>query len=445
MASRPEVAVRHPKRMRVEDLERHSAALLARAGGPRPALLSVSLLRDDRMRALARRDDAFEVLTAVLDRVEQALRPGDRFAVVAIDELWVTLADAPSEAIVRLAATALRDAVDGHYDARLDDGTPYRVGVSAAIAGAWVDQPPGDLFSLSSTLGRAGADARSAEGRIALRSASGDRRSARIRLAARVREALEANELEIWYQPQVRLSDRSCPSLEALVRWPQPAGAPPVSPATIVSICEENGLVGELTRFCVNTVLRNQMTWAAAGFEPQVGINLSALTLADASFPSQVAQACDTWGVPPTRLLFELTESSIARNERATLDFMHRLRELGCELSIDDFGTGYSSFAYLRQFPVNELKIDRAFVTDLATEAADRRIVKVLIEIAHAFGLRALAEGVEDAEGVRVLESLGCDLVQGWHFAKAMPAGEIRGWVSALADGARPAGTLQTA
>ncbi|MFN9775746.1 MAG: EAL domain-containing protein [Burkholderiales bacterium] len=444
MASRPEVAVRHPKRMRVADLERHASALLARAGAPRPALLSVSLLRDDRMRALAGRDDAFEVLATVLDRVEQTVRLGDRYAVVATDELWVVLADAPSEAIVRLAATALRDAVDGHYDACLDDGTPCRVGVRGAIAGAWVDRPPGDLVSLASTLGRAVAEARGAEGRIALRSASSDGRDARIRLAARVREALEANEFEIWYQPQIRLSDRSCPSLEALVRWPQPAGVPPVSPGTVVSICEENGLVGDLTRFCLNTVLRHQMAWAATGFEPQVGINLSALTLADASFPTQVAQACDTWGVPPTRLLFELTESSIARNERATLEFMHRLRELGCELSIDDFGTGFSSFAYLRQFPVNELKIDRAFVASLATEAADRRIVKVLIEMAHAFGLRALAEGVEDAEGVRVLESLGCDMVQGWHFAKAMPAEEVLGWVSALATDARPAGTSQT-
>jgi EAL domain-containing protein (putative c-di-GMP-specific phosphodiesterase class I) len=243
----------------------------------------------------------------------------------------------------------------------------------------------------------------------------------------------------------VRLADRRCTSLEALVRWPQPPGAPPVDTATLVSVCEENGLIGELTRFCVNTALRHQMTWAATGLRPQVAVNLSALTLADASFPTQVAQACDTWGVPPTRLAFELTESSIARNERATLDFMHRLRELGCELSIDDFGTGYSSFAYLRQFPVNELKIDRAFVARLANEPADRRIVKVLVEIAHAFGLRALAEGVEDAETVRELASVGCDLAQGWFFAKAMPGDEVPAWIASLEASARPAGTLQTA
>ncbi len=124
---------------------------------------------------------------------------------------------------------------------------------------------------------------------------------------------------------------------------------------------------------------------------------------------------------------------------------MHRLREIGCELSFDDFGTGFSSLAQLRQCPVNESKIDRAFVARLATGAADRRIVKALIERAHAFDLRALAEGVEDAEGVRVLESLGCGSVQGRRFAKAMPAGEVRGWVSAPATDARPACTSQTA
>ncbi len=444
MSSTPEARTRHPKRLRIDALERHAAGLAAREGC-RIALLAVGLLRDDRMRALAQREDTVSLLASVLDRVEQALRPDDRYAVVAVDELWVVIASAPSEAIVRLASTALRDAIDGHYDGRLDDGTPRRVGVRAAIGAAWVDRSPWSVETLSSAAGRALTDAHGSEDRIAVVRASSDQRVARMRLAARIRAALEANEFEIWYQPQVLLADRSCPSLEALVRWPQPPGAEPVSPATLVSICEETGLIGELTRFSVNTVLRNQMTWSAFGVEPHVAINLSALTLSDESFPSQVAQACETWGVPPTRLMFELTEGSIVRNERATLEFMHRLRELGCELSIDDFGTGYSSFAYLRQFPVNELKIDRAFVRNLATDAADRRIVKVLVDMAHMFGLRALCEGVEDAESVRVLESLGCDLVQGWHFAKAMPADEVPGWIRSLETSAQPADTLQTA
>jgi EAL domain-containing protein (putative c-di-GMP-specific phosphodiesterase class I) len=144
--------------------------------------------------------------------------------------------------------------------------------------------------------------------------------------------------------------------------------------------------------------------------------------------------------------VFELTEGSIARNEKTTIEFMHRLHELGCGLSIDDFGTGYSSFSYLRHFPVDELKIDRAFVTHLATDLADRKIAKVLIEIAHTFGLQALAEGVEDAPTVAVLTELGCNAVQGWFYAKAMPADEAIAWVEAFnARSAHPAGRLETA
>jgi EAL domain-containing protein (putative c-di-GMP-specific phosphodiesterase class I) len=109
---------------------------------------------------------------------------------------------------------------------------------------------------------------------------------------------------------------------------------------------------------------------------------------------------------------------------------MHRLRGIGCELAIDDFGTGYSSFSYLRSFPVNELKIDRAFVREVTVQTADQRIVKALIEVAHAFGLRALAEGVEDAETVALLARLGIDAIQGWYFAKAMPAAELPDWIA---------------
>jgi EAL domain-containing protein (putative c-di-GMP-specific phosphodiesterase class I) len=443
MRSLPEARARHPKRTRVGSLERRCAELIARGG--RPALLSIALRRDDRVRALAGREDTFRLLASVLDRVEPALLEEDRYAVVAVDELWVCLASAPSESIVRLASTRLRAAVDGHYDGLMDDGTACRVAVRATIGGAWIDGPPGHPAALANAAARALADAHGVEDRIATRRAGSDDRLARMQLAARLREALAANELEVWYQPQLRLADLGCPSLEALVRWPQPPHSAPVDPATVVSICEETGLIAELTRFCVNTVLRNMADWGAAGVEPQVAINLSALSLSDASFPLEVAQSCETWTVAPGRLTFELTEGSIARHERATLEFMRRLRALGCGLSIDDFGTGYSSFAYLRQFPVNELKIDRVFVQNLATDGADRRIVEVLVGVAHMFGLRALAEGVEDGDSVRFLRSIGCDLAQGWHFARAMPADEVPGWLTSREAAASSAGTLQTA
>ena len=166
-----------------------------------------------------------------------------------------------------------------------------------------------------------------------------------------------------------------------------------------------------------------------ASLHVTVGINLSAKTANDSRFATQVAQACELWGISPDRLLFELTEDSIVRNEQATIECMHALRNIGCELSIDDFGTGYSSFAYLRQFPVHELKIDRVFVQNLVTERGDQQIVKALIDLTHAFNLRSLAEGVDNPAAAHLLRQFGCDRVQGFLYAKALPPEEFVDWV----------------
>jgi diguanylate cyclase len=438
---------RHPRRLRVETLERHVLEQMKAAGGSRSALLSIGLSRGDRMRALARRPDTMALLADLLDRVEETLRPRDRYAVVSVDEIWVVIDDAPSESIVRLAASALRGALEGFYPGRHDDGTPWSVPVRVSIGGAWIDQPLRSHSDLMLTAGRAFAEASGAEDRIVVLPASQDQHHSRAHLEARVRAAIAANELELWYQPQVRMPTRGCEAVEGLIRWPnQDPRAPNVNPATLVSVCEESGLIGELTRFNLNTALRNLMIWEAQGISLQVSLNLSALTLEDATFPTIVSQACETWGVAPSKLLFELTEGSIARNEKTSIAFMKGLRGLGCELAIDDFGTGYSSFAYLRNFPVNELKIDRAFIREMAVQETDRRIVKALIDVAHGFGMRALAEGVEDAPTVSALGDLGIDAIQGWYFAKAMPAAELPTWLARFnAPPLRASETLGTA
>jgi len=191
-------------------------------------------------------------------------------------------------------------------------------------------------------------------------------------------------------------------------------------------------MMPQLTHFVLNTSLRTMMLWQARGLQLGVAINLSALTLADPSFPDAVAQACATWGISPQRLTLELTEGSIIQNERVAIAFMHRLRELGCELSIDDFGTGYSSFAYLRQLPVNELKIDRLFVRNLATDVGDQRIVQALVDLSRGFKLRSLAEGAELPETVAALQRAGCDYVQGYFFSRPQPADALTEWVQSF-------------
>ncbi|MCX7230172.1 MAG: EAL domain-containing protein [Burkholderiales bacterium] len=438
---------RHCRRLRVEMLERHLLDRMKARDGGSPALLSIGLSRGDRMRALARRPDTMALLAELLDRVEETLRPGDRYAVVAVDEIWVVIEDAPGESIVRLAASALRGAIEGFYPGRQEDGTPWSVPVRVSIGGAWIDTLLRSHSDLMLAAGRAFAEARGAEDRTVILPASQDQHHSRARLEGRVRAAIAANELELWYQPQVYMPARSCAAVEGLIRWPnQDPRAPNVNPSMLVSVCEESGLIGELTRFNLNTALRNLMTWEAQGISLQVSLNLSALILDDATFPTMVAHACETWGIVPSKLLFELTEGSIARNEKASIEFMNRLRDLGCELAIDDFGTGYSSFAYLRSFPVNELKIDRAFIREMAVKETDRRIVKALIDVAHAFGMRALAEGVEDAPTVSALAHLGVDAIQGWYFAKALPAAELPAWLARFnAQAERASETLGTA
>ncbi|MDO4231185.1 MAG: EAL domain-containing protein, partial [Lautropia sp.] len=243
-----------------------------------------------------------------------------------------------------------------------------------------------------------------------------------------LRRHLFSNELEVHFQPQIDLATNQCHAAEALIRWPQHHPLQ-VSPAMIASICDDRGMIGQLTQFVINTVLRQQMMWQAQGFDISIGINLSAKTANDPGFAAQVAQACETWSLSPDRLLFELTEDSIVRNERATIECMHALRNIGCELSIDDFGTGYSSFAYLRQFPVHELKLDRVFIQNLVSDHGDQQIVKALIDLAHAFNLRALAEGVDDPGAVHLLREFGCDRVQGFLYSRALPADQLMDWV----------------
>src|SRR5690606_5557837 len=154
----------------------------------------------------------------------------------------------------------------------------------------------------------------------------------------------------------------------------------PVEPSLIASICEERGMIGQLTQFVLNTSLRYQQFWSSRGIDISVSLNLSAVSLSDASFPDLVGQALSTWGVPGERLTLELTESAIVQNEASAVAFMSRIKALGCKLAIDDFGTGYSSFSYLRQFPLDELKIDQSFVRNMVTDRGDAQIVRALVD-----------------------------------------------------------------
>lgn len=176
--------------------------------------------------------------------------------------------------------------------------------------------------------------------------------------------------------------------------------------------------------------------WSGLGLDMSVAVNLSAATLSDPTLPLMVSQALETWGVPANRLTLELTENALIRNLRVAAEAMKQIHDLGCRLSIDDFGTGYSPYTYLRQFSFQELKIDRSFVRHIHCDDGDRRIVRSLVELAHAFGMHAVAEGVEDQESLLALRALGCDLAQGWHVSAALAADDFAEWCLARRDAA---------
>ena len=404
---------------------------LARAEGAGTALLSISLCPADRLLAIGRGSTARAVLAEVGGRIQAVLRGGDRFAFASREEVWVLLADLPSESLAELAGRKLLERLRRPIAAMRSHAAPDTVRLEPAIGIAWASAASrADPIAMLSVAAEAGAASRAAGGdRIQLRHVqgrvAGDANPAQIEHD--LARALDDNALMVHFQPQVDLRSGQCRAAEALVRWRHPDGRM-VDPESIVEICEKRDLIVPLTRFTLNTVLRQLAGWEAVGLDVSVAVNLSATTLSDTALPLMVSQALDTWDIAPGRLTLELTESALIRNQQVARETMRQLRGLGCRLSIDDFGTGYSPYTYLSQFSFDELKIDQSFVRRINSDAADLRIVQSLVDLAHTFGMHAVAEGVEDEAAQATLRKLGCDLAQGWLLSAALAPDDFATW-----------------
>src|SRR5277367_5119205 len=222
---------------------------------------------------------------------------------------------------------------------------------------------------------------------------------------------------------------RTLVGCEALVRWRHRLKGL-VPPGDFIPHAERTGLIRVLTRWVLGAAFRQHQIWQQAGLALDVSINVSPADLADSSFAESVLSLLAETGVDATRVVLEVTESSAMRDLPKTLQVMGQLRIAGIRFSIDDFGTGYSSLAHLRRLPVDELKIDRSFVQELETHAADDLILRSTIELGHALDLKIVAEGVESGIGWDALEHLGCDLVQGYFISKPLPAAEFGRWAN---------------
>ncbi|MFI6350010.1 putative bifunctional diguanylate cyclase/phosphodiesterase [Streptomyces sp. NPDC050560] len=259
----------------------------------------------------------------------------------------------------------------------------------------------------------------------------------RLGLLGDLRRALDAHEVELHYQPKVRF-DGEVAGLEALVRWVHPERGK-VPPDEFIAIAESSGLMPHLTEYVLDTALAQVARWREQGLRVPVAVNVSPRDVHTPGFAGSVAARLARHGVPPGALQLEITEHVLLEDPQRAADTLAGLTGHGVKMSLDDFGTGYSSLVHLRRLPVSELKIDRSFVARLAVDTEDAEIVRCTVDLAHSLGLVVVAEGVEDDETWHRLRQLGCDAVQGWLVAAAMPASQATGWLRAHAAAGLPA------
>ncbi|MGV9593981.1 cyclic Di-GMP phosphodiesterase RmdB [Streptomyces tendae] len=397
--------------------------------GARAALMLIDL---DRFRSV---NDTLghlagdRLLLQTADRLRQALPRGAEAARLGGDEFAVLLPVADSTTSATRIARSLVGALSSPMDL---DGLTLVLEASAGVAVF-----PDHALDAEGLLRRAD---------VAMYQAKRDRTGVevyeskrdsntpdRLGLLGDLRRALDAHEVQLHYQPKVRF-DGQVAGLEALVRWVHPERGR-VPPDEFIAIAESSGLMPHLTEYVLETALEQVARWRAQGLFVPVAVNVSPRDVHTPGFAGSVAARLARHGVPAGALQLEITEHVLLEDPQRAADTLNALTGHGVKMSLDDFGTGYSSLVHLRRLPVSELKIDRSFVARLAVDNEDAEIVRCTVDLAHSLGLLVVAEGVEDDETWERLRDLGCDAVQGWLVAAAMPPDETTAWL--LARGSR--------
>lgn len=249
-----------------------------------------------------------------------------------------------------------------------------------------------------------------------------------LRLEQQLTEALQDNAFQLYYQPKVEIASGRVSSVEALLRW-QPPDGDFVSPQLIVDWAQATGRSFELTKWVVHHSLRQVKAWQGK-LDLGVAVNVPASLAGDPDLPAMLHDAVAIWGVPPGKVTVEITESAVMEDKVSGYDNLLRIKEMGINISIDDFGTGFSSLSYFKHIPAAELKIDKSFVDSMLVDDQDLELVKIILHIGHQFGLRVVAEGVEDGESLDMLRSLGCDYIQGYHISPALQSEAFETWLA---------------
>jgi diguanylate cyclase (GGDEF)-like protein len=370
------------------------------------------------------------LLQLVGARLSDGLDRGALLARLGGDEFAVLLAPGNGPEAAMRAARKVLDAIERPFEV---EGLELDIGASVGVA-LYPDHATED----GELLRRADVAmylAKGDGGGLALYDADRDLHTRdRLALGQQLRAGLDRDELVVYYQPKVDPQLGRVLGVEALVRWQHPVHGL-MMPPDFLPLADRSGLMPKLTRKVLERALAQLARWRDDGLDLTVAVNLAASDLLDPDLPGDVARLLAERDVPPTCLALEVTEDGvIADPERAaaTLDAIARL---GVRIALDDFGTGWSSLAHLRRLPVAELKIDRSFVTDMATDPDDAAIVRTTLDLARSLRLRVVAEGVEDDDTWALLSDLGADAIQGFVLSRPLPAAQIDAWLAARRDG----------
>jgi diguanylate cyclase (GGDEF)-like protein len=256
----------------------------------------------------------------------------------------------------------------------------------------------------------------------------------RLALATELRHAIENGDLEMHYQGKADAASGRVVSAEALVRWNHPQYGL-ISPAEFVPVAEQTAQIRDLTHFVIDAAVAECASWHRDGMPLSVAVNVSVRNLLDTQLPGYVTRCLKSHGLPPQALTLEVTETHIMADPERTMGVLRALDDIGVRLSVDDFGTGYSSLAYLRMLPVQEVKIDRSFIMNLATDVGDQAFVRTIVSLASSLDLDVVAEGVEDEATWQMVSGLGCTHIQGYHLSRPLAAPAFRTWATSVLAG----------
>jgi len=379
------------------------------------------------------------LLKLVAERVKSCLRAGDTVARLGGDEFGILLlgdTDLPGAASV---AWKLERALEPTFAV-----TGHELEMRASIGITLVPDHGDNVDDLLRRADLAMYDAkRSGNGYAVFAAEQEEAPARRLALLTDLRHCVERDELVLHYQPKIDLVNRKTIGVEALIRWNHPSGRL-LMPGEFMPEVERNELMTPITEWVIKEALRRLHIWRSEGYDMTMAVNIGARCLAEGdSFFDSVDEIIRSANVPPEALTFELTESALI--DTAVPGLLARLERMGERLSIDDFGTGYSSLVYLQQMPVVEIKADRSFVMDLATNEANAVIVRSIIDLAHNLSLAVVAEGVEDEETLDLLVEYGCDVAQGFYFSRPVPADQLVHWLETSPFGAIRGASLTTA